>query len=146
MPGGGVFRKNSSYAVKKDGKADIPFKEFVLDKTSERISREDKNDYVGVVGYAGPGVEPGKVFLKKTADIQIKDGDEGQVHGALCREIFGAQPSEIIKAGGCVDGFAHRKGEFRGNSSTLNIAGSYSDGKREVNETAREGITKTIYN
>ena len=145
MPGGCVSKEGNKFSLKKEGKPDIYFDKYELDKNSKKISREDKCPYAGVVGYAGPGVEPGKVHLKKSADIEIKEGDEGQVHGALVREKFGVQPSEIIKVGGCVDGFAVINGEFQDRSGACNPSGSYSDGKREVNETAREEIKKAIY-
>ena len=145
MPGANLEIFKNEFLVKGDDKPNIKFEKFTLDENSEKISKEDNNDYVGVVTYKVPGVPAGTVFVEKTDDIQFKKDDEGKVHGGLCRKIFGTQPAEITNAGGCVNGFAVRNGKLELNSSTCNKKGSYNDGKREINEIAKDEISKTIF-
>ena len=77
-------------------------------------------------------ISPGYIFMKNT-DIdpvtgQIKNkekGDQGGVHGMLCRLLLGCQPSDVINAGGCISGFGIVNGQLKFNSGSMNTYGDY---------------------
>ena len=49
-------------------------------------------------------------------DLVKAEGDEGQVHGTMCRTLLRCQPKDIALAGGCLSGFAIHAGDLKFNS------------------------------
>ena len=54
-------------------------------------------------------------------ELAETDSVEGNVHGRLCKNFFGVEPSEMMEEHRAVfGGFAIMKGEFKINSWTFN--------------------------
>merc|ERR1712227_938966 len=75
-------------------------------------------------------IKPGYVIIRHITDV-IQATDEGIVHGALCRELTGYQPSEIRKNGGVLSGFAV-------------INGKYGNDDRRMNEVEKSLIERAV--
>jgi hypothetical protein len=88
-------------------------------------------------------IKPGYIFLKNVEGYG-QEGDEGQVHGTLCRLLLGYQPSQISDAGGCVTGFSVVNGKVRGDSWTCNAGKVYSDWKNRMMDFEKKVVTKAV--
>merc|ERR1712136_306102 len=90
-------------------------------------------------------IKPGYVIIRHITDV-IQDTDEGIVHGALCRELTGYQPSEIRSHGGVLSGFAVINGQVEIKSSSCNSGynGNFGNDDRVMNNVEESLIKRAV--
>ena len=83
----------------------------------------------------GRNIYPGYIVIMNTDELKSYSS-QGMVHGKLCKDIFGEEPSTMIKKyGAMMSGFAIKEGELIFNSFTLNTGGEHQNNKKAMHET-----------
>ena len=148
--------RDTAYAdsVPRNNKKRIEIKSYHLscqsDVSYNSRSSWDVKNLGGIIVYSvgtlnvSVRIKPGYVYIKNTDKIDSKWGDEGMVHGALCRLLLGYQPSEVQNAGGCLSGFAIVNGVIKYNSYSTNASGGYSDGTKPMNDIEAKMLRNAI--
>ena len=72
-------------------------------------------------------VVAGTIYIRDSSLLSKEPGDEGDVHGPICRELTGYQPSQINNSGGFVAGFSIQNGVIKYKSCSMNMVGPYGD-------------------
>ena len=135
------FKKEDPFYIIRNGMPNINIESFCISDDSDKVEVGSGKRYGGIVCYslgslADPGEKhrPSQIFIRDSDKIRSTRKDEGQIHGALCREFLGHQPSKISNNSGVVSGFSISDDEVRINSASLNLLNQFSDGKNKMND------------
>ena len=79
-------------------------------------------------------------------DCQNVPGDDGVIHGSLCRLLTGHQPRDIAIAGGCLGGFSIQDGVIKVNSWSMNAKGPYMNDKKPMDKLEEILIEEAVKN
>jgi len=120
---------------------------FRISCTSDNFN--PRRDYGGVmVLRACPEMVSQKI---RAGYIHIKDSSgglaasrEGQVHGAVTKDMCGLEPSSAQRKGAVLAGFAVRGGVLKINSRILNNVGDGTDGNMELSASEVEYIGRLV--
>jgi len=110
---------------------------------------DSDGSYGGIViwrkGPAPSSIQPGYMHVKNTGSgNSLPTSTEGIIHGSVAKSLLGMEPSEFVRRGGCIAGYAIVQGTIKVNSNSCNSISEWSDTFKELSDSEEIAVRVMI--